>query len=56
MKPYLRVRGELWARVTRALTYDLVDLGEDRVIDGTSTFGVAAGGAFYPIPAGEGPP
>jgi hypothetical protein len=49
VKPYLLVRGGLWARVTRALTYDLVDLGEER--DGV--FGVAAAGAFHPIPSGE---
>lgn len=55
VKPYLRVRGDLWARVTRALTYDLVDLGEERVIDGETAFGVAVAGAFYPIPGGADP-
>lgn len=49
VKPYLRVRGGLWARVTRALAYDLIDLGEERQVDGVALFGVAAGGAFYPI-------
>jgi hypothetical protein len=54
IKPYVRVRGELWARVTRALTYDLVELGEEREIGGERRFGVAAGGEFYPIaPASE---
>jgi uncharacterized protein len=54
IKPYVLVRGDLWALVTRALTYDLVDLGEDREIDGIVTFGVSVGGAFYPIaPAAE---
>ncbi len=52
VKPYLRVRGDLWARVTRALTYDLVDLGEEREIEGETAFGVAVAGAFYPIPGG----
>jgi hypothetical protein len=45
VKPYLHVRGDLWARVTRALALDLVALAEER--DGT--FGLAAGGAFFPI-------
>ncbi|KAA2236402.1 DUF1285 domain-containing protein [Salinarimonas soli] len=50
VKPYVRVRHDLWARVTRALTYDLVGLGEER--DGV--FGLAAGGTFFPIaPASE---
>ena len=30
VKPYVLVRGGLWARVTRALTYDLIALGEPR--------------------------
>ena len=49
VKPYVLVRGDLWALVTRALTYDLVELGEDRVVDGILTFGVAVGDHFYPI-------
>ena len=27
LKPYLHVRSDLWAKVTRALFYDLVELG-----------------------------
>src|SRR5512139_1816481 len=46
LKPYLHVRCELWARVTRALFYDLVELGEERVIGGTRKFGVVSGGQF----------
>ncbi len=49
LKPYVRVRGELWALVNRALFYDLVDLGEVRDLDGTSMFGVASGGIFFPM-------
>ena len=30
VKPYLHVRRNLWARVTRALFFDLVELGEER--------------------------
>jgi hypothetical protein len=49
IKPYVRVRGDLWARITRALTYDLIELGEDRQSEGAKMFGVAAEGRFYPI-------
>jgi len=49
VKPYVRVRGELWARVTRSLALDLIALGEESEIDGATTFGVRAGGAFFPI-------
>jgi hypothetical protein len=37
----------LWAKVTRAVFYDLVDLGEVREIAGTLMFGVASAGQFY---------
>lgn len=47
LKPYLHVRRELWAKVTRALFYDLVERGEEREIGGKAMFGVASGGAFF---------
>ena len=47
LKPYLHVRRELWAKVTRALFYDLVELGEERAIDGKAMFGVVSGGEFF---------
>ncbi|MGV7030925.1 DUF1285 domain-containing protein [Methylobacterium symbioticum] len=53
LKPYLRVRGGLWALVSRALTYDLVAMAEEREIDGRTWLGVAAGGAFHRIAPAE---
>ena len=47
LTPYLHVRSDLWAKVTRALYYDLVDLGEERVVDGQPMFGVESGGEFF---------
>jgi hypothetical protein len=47
LRPYLHVRRDLWAKVTRALFYDLVELGEEREVDGVPMFGVASRGAFY---------
>jgi hypothetical protein len=47
LKPYLHVRRGLWARVTRALFYDLVERGEERTVEGRDVFGVASAGAFY---------
>ena len=49
IKPYVLVRGELWARVTRALAYDLIELGEERESAGQAMFGVVADHRFYPI-------
>ena len=47
LKPYLHVRSNLWAKVTRALFYDLVELGEERDIGGERMFGVASAGEFF---------
>jgi len=47
LKPYLHVRRDLWARLTRALFFDLVERGEERVVDGRAVFGVSSGGEFY---------
>jgi hypothetical protein len=47
LKPYLHVRRDLWAKVTRALFYDLVALGEEREVDGTRMFGVVSNGEFF---------
>src|SRR4051812_24424553 len=54
LKPYLHLRRDLLALVTRALFYDLVELGEEREISGKRMFGVASGGEFYAMaPADE---
>src|SRR4051812_18886385 len=34
LMPYLHVRADLWAKLTRAIYYDLVDIGAERMIDG----------------------
>jgi hypothetical protein len=47
LKPYLHVRRDLWAKVTRALFYDLVALGEERDVNGKAMFGVVSGGEFF---------
>ncbi|MGO9673246.1 MAG: DUF1285 domain-containing protein [Methylocella sp.] len=49
LKPYVRVRGDLWALVTRALALDLVALCEMRAHEGGESFGVASAGAFFPL-------
>ena len=49
LKPYLHVRRDLWAKVTRALFFDLVEIGEERDVDGQAMFGVISMGAFFPM-------
>jgi hypothetical protein len=53
LKPYLHVRRDLWAKVTRPLFYDLVELGEQRETDGRLMFGVVSQGAFFPMAPAE---
>jgi uncharacterized protein len=53
LTPYLHVRADLWAKVTRALYYDLVDMGEERVVDGQEMFGVESAGEFFPMADAE---
>ncbi|HET7887034.1 MAG TPA: DUF1285 domain-containing protein [Bradyrhizobium sp.] len=53
LTPYLHVRADLWAKVTRAIYYDLVDIGEERMVDGRQMFGVASAGAFFAMADAE---
>jgi hypothetical protein len=53
IKPYVLVRGDLWALVTRALFLDLVEIGEIRDVEGRAMFGVSSGGAFFPMAPAE---
>ena len=53
LKPYLHVRRELWAKVTRALFYDLVELGEQREVAGEQMFGIVSGGEFFAMAPAE---
>jgi hypothetical protein len=53
LKPYLHVRRDLWAKVSRALFYDLVALGEERAIDGVPMFGVVSMGEFFAMAPAE---
>ncbi len=49
LKPYLHVRRDLWAKVTRTLFFDLVEIGEEREVDGAAMFGVTSMGTFFPM-------
>jgi hypothetical protein len=47
IKPYLHVRRDLWAKVTRALFFDLAAIGEVREQNGIKMFGVMSAGEFF---------
>ena len=49
LKPYLHVRGRLEALVTRAVMYDLVELGETIAIADLPMFCLRSGGAIFPV-------
>ncbi len=49
LKPYVLVRGGLWALVKRALYYDLAALGRTEERSGEDWFGVWSSGVFFPM-------
>ncbi|MCO5158426.1 MAG: DUF1285 domain-containing protein [Aquamicrobium sp.] len=49
LKPYLLVRGRLEALVNRAVTYELVELGEEIEHEGRRMFAVRSNGVVFPI-------
>ena len=49
LKPYVLVRGGLWALVKRALYYDLTALGCTEERSGEDWFGVWSCGVFFPM-------
>ncbi len=54
LKPYLLVRGRLEALVSRAVMYDLVELGEVIDVEGRAMFCIRSGGEIFPVmPADE---
>jgi hypothetical protein len=53
LMPYILVRGGLWARLTRALTVELMAYGCKQEIDGREMFGIASAGVFFSIAAAK---
>ena len=53
LKPYLHVRRDLWAKVTRTLFFDLVELGEERDVAGRPMFGVVSMASFFAMAGAE---
>jgi len=45
--PYILVRDSLEAKVARSVFYELVELGNEEQVVGTTQFGVWSGGAFF---------
>jgi uncharacterized protein len=53
LKPYLHIRGNLEALVSRPVMYDLVELGEQVEVDGVMMFCIRSGGKLFPIMPAE---
>jgi hypothetical protein len=49
LKPYVLVRGRLEALIARPVMYELVEHGEEIVIDRVAMFAVRSNGVVYPI-------
>jgi uncharacterized protein len=54
LKPYVLVRGGLWAKATRAVYLELVERAETAEVDGAPWLGLRSAGRFFPMaPAAE---
>lgn len=49
LKPEICVRHDLWAKLSRPLLYDLVELGVEEQHEGQPWFGVWSSGQFFPM-------
>ncbi|MBW3096125.1 DUF1285 domain-containing protein [Pseudohoeflea coraliihabitans] len=49
LKPYIRVRGRLDALISRAVTHELMGLGEEVEIDGRMMFAIRSCGEVFPV-------
>lgn len=49
--PYVHVRGGLEALIGRSVFYELVELSEEREVDGQPLYGVWSNGQFFPVGA-----
>jgi len=53
LKPYHRVRGDLWALATRSLLYELIDAATVEPFHGQSWFGIRSGDCFFAMAKAE---
>ncbi|CAN7398691.1 DUF1285 domain-containing protein [Rhizobium sp. LjRoot258] len=53
LKPYLHVRGQLEALVSRPIMYELVERGERLEVDGKMMFCLRSGGVTFPVMAAD---
>jgi uncharacterized protein len=49
LKPYIHVRGDLWAKATRAVYMEIVNAATEHVLAGEAVLGIESSGAFFPI-------
>lgn len=49
LRPYLHVRRDLWARLTRPVYLELVERAEEREVAGERVIGIASAGCFFPM-------
>lgn len=49
IRPYIDIRNGLKARLTRSMTYELLDNADEQDIDGEAMTGIRSGGIFFPL-------
>jgi uncharacterized protein len=53
LKPYIHVRGDLWAKATRSVYLDIVNAATEHTVNGNTVLGVESCGEFFPIGPAE---
>ncbi len=49
IKPYIEIRNGLRARLTRTMTYELLDSMDDQIVDGEPMIGIWSEKTFFPL-------
>lgn len=49
LKPYIEIRNGLLARLTRTMTYDLLEKLEEQQVNGQDCVGIWSSGHFFPV-------
>lgn len=49
LKPYINIRNGLQARLTRTMTYELLNHLEENELDGENVLGIWSSGQFFPV-------
>jgi uncharacterized protein len=53
LKPYVLVRGGLWAKLTRPVALELMEMTQSRIVHGVEMVGIESADTFFPMLAAD---